>query len=136
MVLWEQQPVERLRDTLRAQVSPSLNVSEKRTQYWFDEDSAAYCEIDVQARQGSGDSPFVVVVIAETVGPKIEFMVRAWHRYAPEVWNVGVEQSTVTRMLRDGTRDVQGLGSILVSPLLPGVAVAVERLFSTTDSPG
>ena len=125
----KQQAVERLRETLRRQAQPSLNVSNEGMNYWFDEDSAAWCEIDVQAQPVADESPFVVVVINQAAGPGIEFMVRTWHYYAHEVWVIDAERSLVTRRLRDGTRDARGIGSILSSSLLPGVAIPVETLF-------
>jgi hypothetical protein len=93
----KQQAVERLRETLRRQVQPSLNVSNEGMNYWFDEDSTAWCEIDVQVQPDADESPFVGVVINQAAGPGIEFMVRTWHYYAHEVWVIDAERSLVTR---------------------------------------
>jgi hypothetical protein len=125
----KRQSVERLREALRRQVQSSLTVSGEGVNCWFDEDSAAWSEIDVQVQPVADESPFVVVVINQPSGPGIEFMVRTWHHYAPEVWVIDAERSLVTRRLRDGTRDARGSGSILSSSLLPGVAIPVETLF-------
>ena len=41
-------PIAKLRSELAGQVKRPLEVSEKSTQYWFDEESAAYNDIDIK----------------------------------------------------------------------------------------
>jgi len=113
---------ERLRELLRGQTSPPLRVSAQSNQYWFDEDSAAYAEIDV-----CDDDGFVVVVV---YGSRDDaFITRTWHRHAAEVWLVDPEDRTITRALRDGQMTVLDSAQTLTSSLLPGVVIPVAALF-------
>ena len=126
------EPVEVLRGLLRRQVSPPLVVSGEMTQYWFDEDSANFCDIDVRQLIG-GDWDFLLVVLEKRPGDTRDFGVHSWHRYAPEVWLVDAENSTVTRRLRDGVEDLQGIEGTLTSSSVPGVAIAVRSVFAAAD---
>ena len=113
---------ERLRDLLRGQLLPPLRVSASSNQYWFDEESAAYAEIDVR-----DDDGFVVVVV---YGSRDDhFIARTWHRHAPEIWLVDPEDRTVTRAVRDGDVTVLDAAQTLTSSRLPGVAIPIAALF-------
>src|SRR5690606_20481312 len=79
--------VARLRAQLVDQISAPFTVSATSNQYYFNDESAAYNEIEV--RQGEA---FAVVVVRGAL-PSEEFVVRVWHHYADEVWLVdSVEQ--------------------------------------------
>ena len=116
-------PIARLRARLAAQVAAPLAVSPQPRQYVFDEDHAAYAEIDIKR----GESFAVVVVIGSL--PSEMFVVDVWHRYADEVWLVDPSDERIWIARKDGT--VAGLdrtGS-LTSAALPGVAIPVAAVF-------
>jgi hypothetical protein len=119
--------IETLRTALAEALRPPLRVSKERTQYWFDDDSAAAAHIDVQ----DGRSGFQLVVIDGTGAPAAgtAFIVRAWDRYARETWVLDARARTVERVDADGGRRVQHSGEILSAPFLPGFAVEVDALF-------
>lgn len=120
--------MERLRTLLRERVSPPLRVSDQRTQYWFDEDSAAYCEIDVRDPTADG-AGFVVVVTAASASPgRDAFVARVWHRYVADVWVVGTEK--ITRMAWEAGSVVLGPDQTLTSPSLPGVEIQVRAVYA------
>ena len=73
----------------RGEASAPLVVSAGPQQYFFDEDSAAYAEIDVKR----GDAFAVVVVIGSL--PSEQFVVDVWHRFAREVWLVATHEDAV-----------------------------------------
>ena len=116
--------IARLRARLAVQVTPPLVVSASPQQYFFDEDSAAYAEIDVKRGEA-----FVVVVVIGSL-PSEQFVVDVWHRFAKEVWLVDTRDEAVY-VARPGEPDrtVDRTGT-LRSAALPGVAIAVDALFA------
>lgn len=118
--------VERLRALLGGQVPAPLTVTERGTQYWFDEDSAAYAEIDVRR----GDAFLVVVVLGSPIDDT--FIARVWLRRAAEVWFVEPDEQRITRVLRGGAVDVLRTRDTLSSPVLPGVLIPVGAVFLPT----
>lgn len=119
--------IARLRSALAAQVVAPLAVSAEWNQYYFDEDSAAYNEIDVRLGEA-----FAVVVVRGGL-PSEEFVVRVWHRYADEVWLVDSVEQAVFVVPRDGVIRVFEVGETLRSPRLPGVQIAVSSLFEIVN---
>ena len=119
--------IARLRAELAAQVHAPLAVSTKSTQYYFDEDSAAYNEIDVRL----GDA-FAIVVVRGAL-PSEEFVVRVWHRYADEVWLVDSVQQVLFVVPRDGVIRVFEVGEVLRSVRLPDVQIAVSTVFGIVN---
>ncbi|HET9623680.1 MAG TPA: hypothetical protein VFP84_20045 [Kofleriaceae bacterium] len=117
--------IERLRGRLAAaQVDPRLAVSEAAQQYNFDEDSAAFAEIDVKR----GDDFVVVVVIGSL--PFDQFVVDVWQRFAPEVWLVDASDEAITVARKGEPARVVGRGQAVRSRALPGVAIAIDELFT------
>jgi hypothetical protein len=116
-------PFERMRAMLRLQLPGWLAVSDRRTQYHFDEDSAAFAEVDIR----NGEE-FVVAVVRGTL-PQDEVIIQIWHRHAAEVWLVDPTEQTVTRAPSDEPSRELGGGETLRSPLTPGVAIPVAALF-------
>src|SRR5690606_3408742 len=88
--------VARMRAELAAQVHRPLTVSATSHQYYFDEDSAAYNEIEV--RHGEA---FAMVVVRGSL-PSEEFVVRVWHHYADEVWLIDSVEQVVFVVPRTG----------------------------------
>jgi hypothetical protein len=119
--------VARMRAELIAQVAPPLVVSKTSEQYYFDEDSAAYCEIEV--KQGEA---FAVVVVRGAL-PSEEFVVRVWHKYADEVWLVDSIEQVVFVVPRTGVIRVFGVGEVVRSLRLPGVQIAVSAVFGIVN---
>lgn len=115
--------IARLRARLSIQVDAPLQVSASFVQHFFDEDSAAYSEIEI--REGEA---FAIVVVLGAL-PSEEFVVRVWHRYADEVWLVDIAEEVVTVIPRDGFIRVFEIGETLRSPRLPAVAIPVGQLF-------
>ena len=116
---------DRLRSLLRDAVGPGLRVSERGTQYWFDEESAGYAEIDVCR----GEAFLVVTVVGALEG--IEPVVaQVWMQRAAEVWFVDDVDEEVVRVRADGTQETLRRGDLLMSPQLPGVAIPVASLFA------
>lgn len=116
--------IEGLRARLAAQVGAALVVSGAATQYNFDEDSAAFAEIDVK-RGGA----FAVVVVVGSL-PFEQFVVDVWHRFAPEVWLVDPSDEAITIARTDAPPRVVGRGHTARSAELPGVAIAIDALFT------
>ena len=116
--------IARLRARLAVQVSAPLVVSAGPQQYVFDEDSAAYAEIDVRR----GDAFAVVVVIGSL--PSEQFVVEVWHRFAREVWLVATHEDAVYVARAGEPVRVLDRGDTLRSAELPGVAIAVDALFA------
>jgi hypothetical protein len=116
--------IARLRARLAAQVGAPLEVSAGSQQYFFDEDSAAYAEIDVK----HGEQFAVVVVIGSL--PSEQFIVDVWHRYAREVWLVDTREEAVYVARPDAPARVLDRTGTLRSPELPGVAIPVDALFA------
>ena len=119
--------IARLRAELTEQVAAPLVVSETSQQYYFDEDSAAYCEIEV--KQGEA---FAVVVVRGAL-PSEEFVVRVWHKYADEVWLVDSVEQVVFVVPRTGVVRVFEVGEIVRSTRLPDVHVAVSNVFGIVN---
>jgi hypothetical protein len=116
--------IARLRARLLAQVGAPLAVSAGSQQYWFDEDSAAYAEIDVK----HGEEFAVVVVIGSL--PSEQFVADVWHRFAREVWLVDTREEAVYVARAGAPGRVVDRAGTLRSPELPGVAIAVDALFA------
>ena len=123
----EPQVITRLRAELAEQVSAPLVVSAKSHQYFFDEESAAYSDIDVK----QGDASAVVggqgQVPSERVG------VRVWHRYADEVWLVDRSDNMISIIPRDGVIRVYAVGETLRSERLPAVAISIASIFAVAN---
>jgi hypothetical protein len=119
--------VARLRAQLVAQVAAPLTVSTTSKQYYFDEDSAAYNEIEVR----NGDS-FAMVVVRGSL-PSEEFVVRVWHRYADEVWLVDSIEQVVFVVPRTGVIRVFEVGETVRSLRLPDVHIAVSDVFGIVN---
>ena len=119
--------IARIRAELAQQVAPPLVVSPSSNQYYFDEDSAAYCEVEV--KQGEA---FAVVVVRGSL-PSEEFVVRVWHRYADEVWLVDSIEQVVFVVPRTGVIRVFEVGEIVRSARLPDVHIAVSAVFGIVN---
>jgi hypothetical protein len=115
--------IARLRARLSLQVDAPLSVSPSFVQHVFDEDSAAYSEIEVR----DGEAFAIVVVLGAL--PSEEFVVRVWHRYADEVWLVDIAEEVVTVIPRDGLIRVFETSETLRSPRLPDLSIPVGQLF-------
>jgi hypothetical protein len=113
----------RLRDYLIAQVGPPLVVGDRARQYYFDEDHAAHCEIDVKRLDA-----FVLVVVLGAL-PSEEFVTAVWQRYADEVWLLDTQDEQLTIARREAPIRVLDRTETITSPALPGVAIAVDVLF-------
>lgn len=116
--------IARLRAWLAAEVAAPLAVSAGPQQYSFDEDTAAYAEIDVKR-----DEDFALVIVIGSL-PSEQFIVDVWHRFAREVWLVDTRDEAVYAA-RPGepVRVVDRTGT-LRSPELPGVVILVDALFA------
>lgn len=119
--------VARMRAELAAQVHRPLTVSATSHQYYFDEDSAAYNEIEV--RHGEA---FAMVVVRGSL-PSEEFVVRVWHHYADEVWLIDSVEQVVFVVPRTGVIRVYGVGEIVRSARLPDVAIPVSAVFGIVN---
>lgn len=116
--------IARLRARLAAQVGPPLVVGDGPRQYYFDEDSAAYAELEVKR----GDAFAVVVVVGAL--PSEQFIVEVWHRFVPEVWLVDPrEEELHVARVGEPARVLRGAAT-LRSAELPGVAIAIAGLFA------
>jgi hypothetical protein len=113
-----------LRSHLAVQVAAPLAVSPGSQQYVFDEDSAAYAEIDIK----HGDAFSVVVVIGSL--PSEQFVVDVWHRFAREVWLVDPREEAIYVARAGEPHRVFDRAATLRSPELPGVAISVDALFA------
>jgi hypothetical protein len=115
--------IAQLRARLATQLAPPLAVTGPH-QYFFDEDSAAYAELEVKR----GDAFCVVVVIGSL--PSEQFIVDVWHRHAPELWLVDVSDDAIY-VARAGAPAVRlDRDEVLRSRELPGVAIPVAALFA------
>ena len=108
---------------LRLQLPGRLAVSDHRTQYHFDEQSAAFAEVDIR----DGDE-FVIAVVRGSL-PQDEVIAQIWLEHAKEVWLVDPMDQTVTRAQADEPTQELGARETLRSPLVPGVAIPVAALF-------
>ena len=120
-------PIAKLRSELAAQVKRPLEVSEKFTQYYFNEDSAAYNDIDVKL----GDA--FAVVVCQGALPSEELICRVWHKYADEVWLVDRAENNIFIVPREGVIRVFEVGETLHSKRLPDVAINVAGVFSIAN---
>lgn len=116
--------IARLRAQLALQVAAPLEVSARPQQYFFDEESAAYAEIDVK----TGDAFALVVVVGSL--PSEQFVVDVWHRFVDEVWLVDARDETVHVARAGQPARVLDRASRLRSTALPGVTIAVDVLFA------
>lgn len=115
--------ITRLREALAAEVAAPLEVSAKHHQYWFDEDSAAYADIDIKHGEA-----FVVAIVQGQL-PSEELIVRIWHRFADEVWLVDRTDQMISIIPREGLIRVFAVGETLRSERLPGVAISIATIF-------
>lgn len=120
-------PIARLRSALVDQVTRPLEVSTQHTQYWFDEDSAAYNDIDVKLGEA------FAIVVCQGALPSEEMIVRVWHRYADEVWLVDRAEHVIFVIPRDGKIRVFEVGETLHSTRLPEVAISVAGVFAIAN---
>lgn len=118
----------RLRAQLVAQVKPPLVVSATGKQYYFSEDSAAYCEIDIQR-----DDAFAIVVVRAGSAPTEDFITRVWHRYADEVWVIDTVDATIQVIPKAGQTERFGMGDTVRSRRLPEVAITVASVFARAN---
>lgn len=114
----------RLRARLTTQVAAPLAVSARSHQYVFDEDSAAYAEIDVK----DGETFKLVVVIGSL--PSEQFIVDVWHRFVREVWLVEPRDQEVYVSRAGEPHRVLDRSATLRTAELPGVAIAIDALFA------
>ena len=114
----------RLRARLAVQVAAPLAVSASSQQYFFDEESAAYAEIDIKRGEA-----FVVVVVIGSL-PSEQFIVDVWHRFAREVWLVDTRDETVAIAHAGVPPRVLERNETLRSVELPGVAIPIDALFA------
>jgi hypothetical protein len=119
--------IARLRAELTEQVAAPLVVSKTSNQYYFDEESAAYCEIEVKLGEA-----FAAVVVRGAL-PSEEFVVRVWHRYADEVWLVDSVEQVVFVVPRTGVIRVFEVGEIVRSVRLPDVQIPVSTVFGIVN---
>jgi hypothetical protein len=119
--------IARLRALLVDQIPAPLTLSRTSNQYYFDEESAAYNEIEVRAGEA-----FAVVVVRGSL-PAEEFVVRVWHRYADEVWLVDSVEQLVFVVPRTGAICVFEVGELVRSARLPGIQVAVSAVFGIVN---
>lgn len=119
--------IARLRAELVAQVAAPLEVSVKSHQYWFDEDSAAYNDIDIK----QGDAFAVAIVQGQL--PSEELIVRIWHRYADEVWLVDRSDQMISIIPKVGLIRVFAVGETLRSERIPGIAIPIADIFEVSN---
>ena len=123
----EPEVIRRLRAALAGQIKAPLAVSAKGHQYFFDEDSAAYSDIDVKHGEA-----FAVVVVQGAL-PSEELIVRIWHRFADEVWLVDRSDEMISIIPRKGLIHVFAVGETLRSERLPEVEVAIADVFGIAN---
>ena len=117
----------RLRARLAVQIAAPLAVSAHSQQYVFDEESAAYAEIDVKRGE-----TFVVVVVIGSL-PSEQFIVDVWHRFAREVWLVDTRDEAIYVARVGEPHRLVERGETLRSAELPGVAIAIDALFAAAS---
>ena len=120
--------LERVRALLVARVPAGYDVTDKRTQYWMDEDSAAYCDIAVSG----GGHEFALVVCAGYADDtrRNEFFARVWLHYAKEIWIVDEEARRVWRATTE-RRELVEMTDQLVPVAITGVRINVGELSRT-----
>jgi len=114
----------RLRARLAVHVAAPLVVSARSQQYFFDEESAAYAEIDIKRGE-----TFVVAVVIGSL-PSEQFIVDVWHRFAREVWLVDTRDEAIYVARHGEPHRLLERGETLRSAELPGVAIAIDALFA------
>ncbi|HEX5058629.1 MAG TPA: hypothetical protein VFV99_04675 [Kofleriaceae bacterium] len=119
--------IARVRAQLVDQVQPPLVVSTTSQQYYFDEEHAAYCEIEVKEGEA-----FAAVVVRGSL-PSEEFVVRVWHRYADEVWLVDSVEQVMFVVPREGEIRVFEIGETMRSVRVPDVHIAVATVFGIVN---
>lgn len=119
--------IARLRAQLVHQVRAPLAVSDASKQYYFDEDHAAYCDIEV--RHGEA---FAAVVVRGSL-PSEDFVVGVWHRYADEVWLVDSIEQVLFVVPREGVIRVFEIGEIMRSARIPDIQIAVSAVFGIVN---
>ena len=119
--------IARLRARLLLQVAAPLTVSPSFQQHVFDEDSAAYNEIEVRDRDA-----FAIAVVLGAL-PSEEFVCRVWLRHADEVWLVDVVEQVVALVPRAGEIRTFAIGDTIRSLRLPGIAIPVRELFDAAN---
>lgn len=117
-------PIEALRAALSTRVPAPLVVTDQPQQYYFDEDSAAWCEIDVQDPQRF----LLVVVKAGGSSAVTDFKIRAWLHYASEVWVVHEEARQVTIARPQQPQRIITSGDVC-SEAVPGLVVPISLIF-------
>lgn len=120
-------PIAALRASLAEAVGDTgLVVSAAPRQLYFDEDSAAYAEIDVAHAQ-----PALRFELVVNIGslPSEAFLVDVWHRYAPEVWLVDPSDACVYVARREAPALRLSGRDRLRPRALPGAAIVVASLF-------
>lgn len=120
-------PIAKLRTELADQVKRPLEVSDESTQYWFDEESAAYNDIDIKL----GDA--FAVVVCQGALPSEELICRIWHKYADEVWLVDRSENVIFVVPREGVIRVFEVGETMHSVRLPEVAISVAGVFGIAN---
>jgi hypothetical protein len=118
--------IERLRELLKAAAPSGVEVTERRTQFAFGEDSEAYCDIAVIAP----DDDFRLVVVrcygfGDADRSMNEFFARVWLRRAKELWLVDEDAQRIMSAIAEDPD--QTLRELLTDPLAP-VALAPLRL--------
>ncbi|HEX4420905.1 MAG TPA: hypothetical protein VH165_23475 [Kofleriaceae bacterium] len=116
--------IARLRARLAMQIQAPLAVSAGPQQHVFDEESAAYAEIEVRR-----DDDFAIVIVIGGL-PSEQFVVEVWHRHVREVWLVDPSDEAVYVARADELPRRFDRGQTVRSPELPGVAIAVDALFA------
>lgn len=101
-----------------------LTVTSAGTQYWFDEDSAAWCDIAVR----DGDAFSLVVVRARGISSATRFAINTWLHYAREVWAVDEETRQLLAACPEEPPLLIGTGDI-VSTAIPGLTVPLKLVF-------
>src|SRR5688572_9207905 len=117
--------IERLRELLIARVPRGYAVTEKRTPYWMDEDSAAYCDIAVSG--GGLEFCLVVMLGGAADTPRNEFFARVWLRFSPEIWIVDEDTKRVLCATRDAGTLVDA-GESLLPVAIDGARFELDEL--------
>lgn len=112
--------IERIRAALAAGAAPDMRVSDRRRNYFFDEDTAGIADIDVQRGE-----EFVLAVLA---GAPDDLETRIWHRFVPEVWFADPTTRAIVQVRRGEEHRAVHAGE-LITPQLPGVVVRVSDVF-------
>ena len=112
--------IERIRAALAAGAAPDMRVSDRRRNYFFDEDTAGIADIDVQRGE-----EFVLAVLA---GAPDDLETRIWHRFVPEVWFADASARAIVQVRRGEEHRAVATGE-LSTPQLPGLVLRVSDVF-------